>query len=299
MLADPRAEALVENFAGQWLYLRNLTSARPDPPSFPDFDDNLRQSLRRETELFFASIMHEDRSVIELLTADYTFLNERLARHYGIPGVYGDRFRRVPVTDDRRRGLLGQGSILTVTSYATRTSPVLRGKWILDNLLGSPPPPPPPNVPGARGTPNTEGRRCASGWCSTARTRPARSATPRWIRSGSGSRTSTRSDAGARRKVDGKPIDASDDAAGRLVVQRPAPSCAPRCCARPEEFVTTFTRKLLTYALGRGLEPRTCRSCGESCGRRPRDGLPFLVDHRRHRDQRAVPLEGRRQKRNR
>ena len=157
MLADPRASALVENFAGQWLYLRNLANTNPDPPTFPDFDDNLRRALQRETELFFESVMAEDRSVLDLLTADYTFLNERLARHYGIPGIYGDRFRRVAVTDDARRGILGHGSLLTVTSYATRTSPVLRGKWILENLLGSPPPPPPPDVPDLEDAGSAEG----------------------------------------------------------------------------------------------------------------------------------------------
>ena len=149
MLADPRSRALVTNFAAQWLYLRNLDSITPDMRLFPDFDDNLRQAFRQETELFFESIVREDRSVLDLLRADYTFVNERLAKHYGIPNVYGSRFRRV---DARRRtaqrgGLLRQGSILTVTSYATRTSPVIRGKWILANLLGMPPPPPPPNVP--------------------------------------------------------------------------------------------------------------------------------------------------------
>ena len=119
----------------------------PNPEVFPDFDDNLRQALRRETELLFGSIMRENRSLLDLLNADYTFVNERLAKHYGIPDIRGDHFRRVAVTDDRRRGLLGHGSILTVTSYPNRTSPVLRGKWILENILGSPPPPPPPNVP--------------------------------------------------------------------------------------------------------------------------------------------------------
>ena len=157
MLADPRAEAMVENFAGQWLYLRNLTGARPDPPSFPDFDDNLRQSLRRETELFFTSVMQEDRSVIDLLTADYTFVNERLARHYGIPGIYGDRFRRVPVTDDRRRGLLGQGSILTVTSYATRTSPVLAREVGPRKPAQRAAAPAAAQCAGPRGPPSTEG----------------------------------------------------------------------------------------------------------------------------------------------
>ena len=202
MLADPRAEALVENFAGQWLYLRNLTGTRPDPPSFPDFDDNLRQSLRRETELFFTSVMQEDRSVIDLLTADYTFVNERLARHYGIPGIYGDRFRRVPVTDDRRRGLLGQGSVLTVTSYATRTSPVLRGKWVLENLLSAPPPPPPPNVPDLEDTPQYRGDG-DQGSDGEAPREPGvrRPVTRAWIRTASRSRISTRSDAGAPEKV--------------------------------------------------------------------------------------------------
>src|SRR6185436_11957759 len=148
MLADPRSDALVENFAGQWLYLRNLSAQNPDARLFTDFDDNLRQAFRRETELFFASIVQEDRNVLDLLRADYTFVNERLAKHYGIPNVYGSRFRRVELgPGNSRSGLLGQGSILTVTSYANRTSPVLRGKWILENLIGSPPPPPPPNVP--------------------------------------------------------------------------------------------------------------------------------------------------------
>ena len=132
----------------QWLYLRNLAAQSPDARMFPDFDDNLRQAFRRETELFFESIVKEDRSVLDLLRANYTFVNERLARHYGIPNVYGSRFRRVTLGEDSvRGGLLGQGSILTVTSYANRTSPVLRGKWILENILGTPPPPPPPNVP--------------------------------------------------------------------------------------------------------------------------------------------------------
>src|SRR4030095_1471026 len=146
MLADPKAEALVRNFAGQWLQLRNLRNTQPDPEEFPDFDDQLREGFARETELFFESIFREDRSVLHFLTADYTFLNERVARHYDIPYVYGSHFRRVPLTDERRRGLLGQGSILTVTSHADRTAPVLRGKWILDSLLGTPPPPPPPDA---------------------------------------------------------------------------------------------------------------------------------------------------------
>lgn len=148
MLADRRSTALVTNFAGQWLYLRNLESITPDGRLYPDFDDNLRQAMRRETELFFESIMREDRSVLDLLKSDYTYLNERLAKHYGIANVYGSHFRRVTVDPGSHRGgLLRHGSVLTVTSYATRTSPVIRGKWILENVLGTPPPPPPPNVP--------------------------------------------------------------------------------------------------------------------------------------------------------
>src|ERR1051326_8591973 len=147
MLADPRSQALVNNFADQWLYLRNLASITPDMRTFPDFDDNLRQAFRRETELFFESIMREDRNILDFLRANYTFVNESLARHYGIPNVYGSRFRRITSDDCARGGLLRQGSILTVTSYATRTSPVIRGKWILANILGVPPPPPPATVP--------------------------------------------------------------------------------------------------------------------------------------------------------
>ncbi len=147
MLADPRSEALASNFAGQWLRLRNISGALPSDVLFPDFGESLRQDFVRETELFFDSILREGRGVTDLLTADHTFLNERLARHYGVPGVYGSDFRRVSLADGNRRGLLGQGSILTVTSYPDRTSPVGRGKWVLENVLGTPPPPPPPNVP--------------------------------------------------------------------------------------------------------------------------------------------------------
>ena len=147
MLADPKSQALVDNFAGQWLYLRNLKNLQPNSNEFPDFDHNLRTALETETELFFQSIMREDRNVLDLMTADYTFLNERLAKHYGVPGVYGSHFRRVTLADDARKGLLGKGAILMVTSHADRTSPVVRGKWVLDNLLNAPPPPMPNNVP--------------------------------------------------------------------------------------------------------------------------------------------------------
>jgi hypothetical protein len=148
MLRDSRSQALISNFAGQWLHLRNLAAAQPDSDLFPDFDEALRQAFRRETELFVESIIREDRSILGLIEADYTFVNERLARHYGIANVYGSHFRRITLpSESMRGGLLGQGSLLTVTSHANRTSPVLRGKWILENLLGTPPPPPPPNIP--------------------------------------------------------------------------------------------------------------------------------------------------------
>ena len=147
MLADPKAAALVDNFAGQWLYLRNLDSFVPNSVGFPNFDDNLRQGLKTETELFFASIVNEDRSVLDLMTASDTFLNERVAKHYGVRGVYGPHFRRVELTDERRFGLLGKGSVLMVSSHTDRTSPVVRGKWVLENVLGTPPPAPPANVP--------------------------------------------------------------------------------------------------------------------------------------------------------
>ena len=142
LLGDRRSSALVGNFAAQWLQLRTLRAINPDQDVFPYFDENLREAFRQETELFFESLLAEDRSVLDLLSADYTFLNERLAHHYGIPDVYGSHFRRVELSQEERRGLLGKGSILAVTSYANRTSPVLRGKWVLENILGTPPPPP-------------------------------------------------------------------------------------------------------------------------------------------------------------
>ena len=149
MLGDRRSSTMVTNFAEQWLYLRNIRSRTPDPKLFPEFDENLREAFLQETELLLDSTLREDQSVLRLLDADYTFLNERLARHYGIPNVYGSHFRRVTLGPEfeARRGLLGHGSLLSVTSYASRTSVVLRGKWLLENILGSPPPPPPPNVP--------------------------------------------------------------------------------------------------------------------------------------------------------
>ena len=186
MLADPKAIAFVRNFAGQWLYLRNLRGVVPDAKIFPEFDENLRDAFLQETELFVESLVREDRSVLDLLGADYTFVNERLARHYGIPGIYGSHFRRValdPELAERRGGIFGHGSLLTVTSYPNRTSPVLRGKWVLTNILGTPPPRRPRTCPTCRiGARMAARPRCGIGWPSTVRVPPARCATRRWIR---------------------------------------------------------------------------------------------------------------------
>ena len=146
MLADPRSSAFVNNFAGQWLHLRNLRGIIPNSDLFPDFDDNLRQAFQREAELFFESVLRENRSVLDLMNGDYTFVNERLARHYGINGVFGSEFRRVRMSDPARCGLLGKGAVLLATSHPTTTSPVLRGKWVLENIVGTPPPAPPANL---------------------------------------------------------------------------------------------------------------------------------------------------------
>ena len=260
MLDDPRSDALVENFAGQWLYLRNLRSVAPDATRFPEFDDNLRRALRRETELFFASQLREDRGVHDLLRADYTFVNERLARHYGIPNVYGSHFRRVAHGDDRRPGLLGHGSILTVTSYPHRTSPVVRGKWLLENLLGAPPPPPPPDIPelaeddGAAERPATMRERMAqhraSPACSTCHAKidplgfalENYDAVGRW-RTHDGAAAAPIDASGAL--PDGAPFD-GPGAFRDALLREPWAS----------EFAATVTEKLLTYALGRGLDHR-------------------------------------------
>jgi hypothetical protein len=253
MLADPRSEALVSNFAGQWLYLRNVRGANPNIEEFPDFDDNLREGFRRETELFFDSIIHEDRSVLDLLTANYTFVNERLARHYGIPNVYGSRFRRVTITDDARRGLLGQGSFLLVTSYATRTSPVLRGKWILENVLGTPVPPPPPNVPALKE--NAPGAKPLSvrARLEEHRKNPA-CAVCHKIMDPVGFALENFDAVGQWRDSDaGNPIDASGVLVDGTKVDGPV-ALRKAIVSRPETFAGTMTEKMLTYALGRGLE---------------------------------------------
>ncbi len=254
MLADPRAEALVTNFASQWLYFRNVSSLAPDPRRFMDFDDNLRQSMRRETELFLRSVLREDRSVLDLLRANYTFLNERLAKHYDIPNIYGSRFRRVILSPESRRGgLLSQASILTLTPYPDRTSPVRRGAWILSNLLGTPPKPPPPGGEdlaenGFLDEPETVRERLAqhrdNPTCAVCHDAmdplgfalEEFDAVGRW-----------------RKQENGQPIDSKGSLPDGSIFEDAA-SLQRALLRRPERFVKTMTEKLLTYALGRGLE---------------------------------------------
>jgi hypothetical protein len=242
-----------DNFAGQWLHLRNLEGIHPNTDEFPDFDNDLRLAFTREAELFFTSIMREDRNVMDFLTADYTFVNERLARHYGIPQVYGSRFRRVTLGPEfeARRGLLGKGGVLMSTSRADRTSPVLRGKWILENLIGTAPPAPPANVPPLDTKPGAKPR--------TIRERMASHRAPGCVSCHQlidplGFALEGFDAVGAWRTQEaGAPIDASSRLAdGRAV--NGVGELRAALAARPEAFVQTLTEKLMTYALGRGLQ---------------------------------------------
>jgi hypothetical protein len=254
MLSDPRSGALITNFAGQWLQARNIRHALPDPIQYPEFDENLRLAFQRETDLFLDSQIREDRSVVELLTADYTFVNERLAEHYGIPNVYGNHFRRVALPDVNRRGLLGQGTVLTITSYANRTAPTIRGKWLLENILGAPPPPPPPDVPSlqdeAQGAkPRSMRERLeqhrTNSACSSCHSRmdPLGFALENFDAVGKW-----------RTTIDGStPIDASGALPDGTAFDGPA-ALRAALLARRDDFVRTLTEKLLTYALGRGVE---------------------------------------------
>ncbi len=253
MLADARSRALVNNFASQWLRLRNLAAITPDMRLFPDFDDNLRQAFRQETELFFESILREDRSAIDLLHANYTFVNERLAKHYGIPHVYGSRFRRVTLDGDRMRGgLLRHASILTVTSYATRTSPVIRGKFVLENILGVPPPPPLPDVPALKDN-TVDGNLSVRKRLAEHRSN-ATCAACHNLMDPVGLSLEKFDAIGRRRTVEGEtPIDASGslpDGSQFADVH----GLEEALLKHPEIFVGTLAEKLLTYALGRGVE---------------------------------------------
>jgi mono/diheme cytochrome c family protein len=253
MLDDPKSRSLVTNFAGQWLFIRNLATVNPDPVAFPDWDESLRAGFQAETELFFESVLRENRSALELLSANYTFLNERLAKHYGIAGIYGSQLRRVTLDNPNRGGLLGQGSLLTVTSYPNRTSVVQRGKWILENLLGTPPPPPPPDVPALEATTANQHltlreameKHRANAVCAGchARMDPLGFALENYDGIGKW-----------RSKDGGAPIDASGKLPDGTVFDGPAGLRKLLIADRREEFVSTVVVKMLTYALGRGLE---------------------------------------------
>jgi hypothetical protein len=252
MIADPKSAALVENFAGQWLHLRNVASWKPDPEKYPQFDDALRYAFERESELFFSHILRDDRSVLEFVDADYTFLNDRLARHYGVPAVKGSYFRKVSLPGEQRGGVLSQGAVLLVTSYPTRTSPVLRGKWILENILGSPPPPPPPNVPplddsaasSAKSLREQLEKHRANRACASchARLDPLGFSLEQYDAVGR-----------FRAKEGGADIEASGSLPDGTAVDGPR-GLKQVVLDRKDEFVECLASKMLTYALGRGLE---------------------------------------------
>ena len=254
MLADPRSQNLVTNFASQWLHLRNLDAITPDMRLFPDFDDNLRQAFRQETELLVDSVIRENLSVLDLLRANYTFVNERLAKHYGIPNVYGSRFRKITFGEDAQRGgLLRQGSILLVTSYPTRTSPVIRGKWILDNVLGVPPPPPPPNVPALDDVKTVKRNAPIRERLAEHRKNPTCAGCHK-LTDPVGFALENYDAVGRWRTIEaGTPIDASGtlydgtDFRGVAGLQK-------AILNRPELFVATLSEKLLTFAIGRGVD---------------------------------------------
>jgi hypothetical protein len=253
MLADPRSRAIVDNFASQWLMLRNLKGHIPTPGDFPNFDNEIRQAFRRETELFVESVMRDDRSVLDLLDADYTYVNERLARHYGIPNVYGSHFRRVTLKGEERRGLLGHGSVLTVTSYPNRTSPVLRGKYILENFLGTPPSPPPADVPDLSENAPGEEPKSLRARMELHRRTPTCASCHR-VMDPLGFALENFDGVGEWRV---KEVGGEIDPAGQLADGSPVDgpiALRQALLKRPEMFARTLTQKLMTYGLGRGVE---------------------------------------------
>jgi hypothetical protein len=260
LLTVARQNRLHAHFAAQWLYLRNLKNMQPNSEEFPDFDDNLRQAFERETSLFFESVVREDRNVLDLMTADDTFLNARLAKHYRIPNIYGSQFRRVTLTDDTRRGLLGKGAILMVTSHTDRTSPVVRGKWILDNLLGAPPPAPPAVVPPFNESAQREGRILSMRERMEEHRANPVCANCHKLMDPIGLSLENFDAVGAWRNRDGDTVTAQGtaiDANGQLLDGTKVDGVVTLRKAlvrQPEIFVSTVTEKLLTYALGRGLQ---------------------------------------------
>jgi len=255
MLADRRAEALSTRFAAQWLRLQDVDKVHPDPNFYPNFDENLAAAMRRETELFFDSIVRDDRSVLDLFRADYTFLNERLARHYGIPGVSGTEFRRVPYPDDTRRGLLGQGSILVQTSLANRTSPVLRGKWVMEVLMGTPPPPPPPDVPPLDDTgDNKDGRMLTTRErMEIHRKNPTCNSCHRFMDPIGLALDNFDVTGKWRVRENGQPLDTRGDFYDGTPVSTPH-QLLDALMKRPEPLIRMFTENLLAYGLGRRAE---------------------------------------------
>lgn len=253
MLDDPKSKAFVSNFAGQWLYLRNLAADKPDPDEFPEFDNSLREAFEQETELFFRSIVRENRPVTELLDAKYTFLNQRLAEFYKIPGVYGSQFRRVELTNSNRLGILGQGSLLTVTSYPNRTSIVQRGKWVLENLLGTPPPPKPPDVPDLEPH-GKDGKLTMRQAMDQHRANPTCAGCHSKMDPIGFSLENFDGIGAWRDKDNGAVIDASGKLPDGTVFSGAAGLTSLLLGQHREEFISTFTEKLMTYALGRGIE---------------------------------------------
>ena len=255
MLADSRADALGSRFAAQWLRLQDVEKVHPDPNFYPNFDNNVAASMRRETELFFNSLVREDRSVLDLYRADYTFVDERLARHYGFQGVTGDQFRRVPYPDDTRRGLLGQGSILVQTSLANRTSPVLRGKWVMEVLMGTPPPPPPPDVPPLDDTGESKDGRMLTTRerMEIHRKNPTCNSCHRFMDPIGLALDNFDVTGKWRVRENGQPLDTRGDFYDGTPVTKPAELLAA-LMKRPEPLVRTFTENLLAYALGRRTE---------------------------------------------
>jgi hypothetical protein len=261
MLKDPKAQALVDNFAGQWLQLRQMDNVNPDAAKFPDFDPALREAMTKETKLFFTSIMQEDHSVLDFINANYTFVNERLAKFYGLPGITGDDFQRYTFPPDSPRGgLLTQASILTVTSYATRTSPVLRGKWVLENLLDSAPPPPPPNVPAL-----AEGAKADLNGTLKQRMEEHR-ANPncavcheRMDAIGFSLENFDATGAWRTQDVNQTPIDASGQLPDGTTING-AKDLKKILLSQQQQFCQCLTKRMLTYALGRGTEPADQRT---------------------------------------
>jgi hypothetical protein len=255
MLADPRAEALGSRFAGQWLRLQDIDKVHPDPNNYPNFDDNLAGAMRRETEMFFNSLVREDRSLLDLFRADYTFVNERLARHYGFPGVSGEEFRRVQYPDDTRRGLLGQGSVLVQTSLANRTSPVLRGKWVMEVLMGTPPPPPPPDVPPFEETATAKGGRMLTTRerMEMHRANPTCNSCHRFMDPIGLALDNFDVTGKWREREFGMPLDTKGEYYDGTPVSKPA-ELRVALLKRPLPLVRTFTENLLAYALGRRVE---------------------------------------------